>query len=171
MKTCPHCDRSNEATALICTYCGGLLTDERPSTRTLGDTDFEESDQKWGTARFNDRMNLVLRLPDSDQRFVFDAEHIAELYIGRYDVSTGYSPEVDLQAHGASEKGVSRRHASIIKRDGALHVVDLETPNGTYLNGQRLIPNQARVLRDGDDVRLGHLVLRVEFVRVAAVNE
>ena len=47
-------------------------------------------------------------------------------------------------------------------------MVDLGTPNGTYLNGQRLIPNQARVLRDGDDVRLGHLVLQVKFERVAA---
>ena len=38
--------------------------------------------------------------------------------------------------------------------------------NGTYLNGQRLIAHQPRVLRDGDDIRLGFLVLRVKFVRV-----
>lgn len=169
LKSCPQCEKQNPAEVLICTYCGALLSDKNQleSTRTLGDTDFEESEPKWGTARFNDRMNLVLRLPDSAHRFVFDAENISELLIGRYDVSAQFSPEVDLQAHGASEKGVSRRHASIIRRDGALHLVDLDTPNGTYLNGQKLIPNQARVLRDGDDIRLGHLVLQVAFVRVA----
>lgn len=144
--------------------------DERrvESTRTLADADYEESDQKWGTARFNDHMNLILRLLDTKAQFVFDAEKISDLLIGRYDASTQLSPEVDLQAHGATEKGVSRRHASIVRRDGALHIVDLDTPNGTYLNGQRLIPQQARVLRDGDQVRLGHLVLQVEFVRIAA---
>jgi hypothetical protein len=155
---------------LICTYCGGLLVDERrvDTTRTLSDADNEESDQRWGTARFSDRMNLVLRLVDPQEQFVFDAEGISELTLGRFDASTQFKPEVDLQPYGATEKGVSRRHASIIRRDGALHIVDLDTPNGTYLNGQRLIPHQARVLRDGDNIRLGHLVLQVQFARFAA---
>jgi hypothetical protein len=170
LEMCPQCGKPNVTETLICTYCGALLTDKTQleSTKTLGDTDFEDSEPKWGTARFNDRMNLVLRLADSGHRFVFDAESINELVIGRYDVSAQYSPEVDLQAHGASENGVSRRHASIIRRDGALHLVDLDTPNGTYLNGQKLIPHQARVLRDGDDIRLGRLVLQIAFVRVAS---
>ena len=37
--------------------------------------------------------------------------------------------------------------------------------NGTFLNGQRLVPNQPRILRDGDEIRLGHLVLYVRFVK------
>lgn len=169
METCPRCKRTVPANALICTYCGGLLVDERrvDTTRTLANADNEESDQRWGTARFSDRMNLVLRLDDLQEQFVFDAEAIGELILGRFDASTQFSPEVDLQAYGATDKGVSRRHASIIRRDGALHIVDLDTPNGTYLNGQRLIPHQARVLRDGDNIRLGHLVLQVQFVRFA----
>ena len=145
-----------------------MSADDVPSTRSLGDTDFEESEPKWGTARFHDRMNLMLCLQDRPERFIFDAEQVGELVIGRFDPTTRVSPDVDLQNFEATEKGVSRRHASIVRRDGALHVVDLGTPNGTYLNGQRLIPNQARVLRDGDDVRLGHLVLQVKFERIAA---
>jgi len=167
---CPHCGRGNDANALICTYCGGLIADNNnaPSTRSLGDTDFEESEAKWGTARFNDRMNLVLCVHDQPERFVFDAEQIGDLLLGRFDPVTRVSPDVDLNTYNATEKGVSRRHASIIRRDGALHLVDLESPNGTYLNGQKLIPHQSRVLRDGDDIRLGHLVLRVTFERLAA---
>lgn len=162
---CPHCSRSNDQHALICTYCGGLIVNlnAAPATRSLGDTDFEESESKWGTARFNARMNLVLRVHDQPGRFAFDAERSADLLVGRFDPIAQFSPDVDLAAFGAADKGVSRRHAAIVRRDGALHLVDLESPNGTYLNGQKLIPNQARVLRDGDDIRLGHLVLRVTF--------
>ena len=75
------------------------------------------------------------------------------------------APDIDLSVYAAADKGVSRRHATIIRRENNLNIVDNDSPNGTYLNGQRLVANQPRVLRDGDEVRLGHLVLRVSFDR------
>jgi pSer/pThr/pTyr-binding forkhead associated (FHA) protein len=36
--------------------------------------------------------------------------------------------------------------------------------NGTYLNGQKLVPYQQRVLRNQDDLRLGRLVLRISYM-------
>jgi hypothetical protein len=137
----------------------------RISTRGLGDTDFEEAEPKWGTARFGSRTDLIIYVRDANERFVFDAGTIEELVIGRYDPDTGESPEVDLQELGGPEKGVSRRHAIITRRDGSLNIVDQGSHNGTYLNGQRLVAHQPRILRDGDDLRLGHLVLRIKFVR------
>lgn len=136
------------------------------ATRALGNTDFEESEPRWGTARFNSRMNLLLYVRGSQEPFVFDAETITELIIGRLDPDSGQSPQVDLENFGAAEKGVSRRHALIIRSEGKLNIVDEGSHNGTYLNGQRLLPHQPRILRDGDDIRLGHLVLRAKFVRV-----
>jgi len=167
---CPKCGRENPENTKICAYCGEILIDTKPgyvATRALGDTDFEEGVPKWGTARFNSRMNLVLVVQESNQekRFVFDAAQIEEIIIGRKDPDTGESPDVDLLDYGAVEKGVSRRHAAIVLRDGSLQLMDRNSPNGTFLNGQKLVPNQPRVLRDGDDVRLGHLVLRVKFER------
>jgi FHA domain/Domain of unknown function (DUF1707) len=47
---------------------------------------------------------------------------------------------------------VSRRHAELVLRDGAWHVVDLGSSNGTYLNGRRV--NDAEVRR-GDELTLG----------------
>ncbi|KAB2855894.1 MAG: FHA domain-containing protein, partial [Anaerolineae bacterium] len=35
--------------------------------------------------------------------------------------------------------------------------------NGTFLNGQRLIPRQARIVHDGDEMRFGKLALRIYF--------
>lgn len=165
---CPNCQKDNEDTAKICVYCGTPLVDLTQgyqATRAFDDTDFEEGVPKWGTARFNSRMNLVLTVLENNKEFVFDAAEVVELMIGRQDPDTGESPEVDLKNFGGLDKGVSRRHASIIRKDGSLQVVDQGTPNGTFLNGQKLVAHQPRVLRDGDDIRLGHLVLRVAFER------
>jgi hypothetical protein len=57
---------------------------------------------------------------------------------------------------------VSRRHAAIeIDADGVPFLRDLDSTNGTFLNGALLIA-PAR-LRDGDDIRIGpaHLLIRI----------
>lgn len=136
------------------------------STRALEETEEEQGVPKWGNARFHSRMNLILTVRHTQTQFVFDANEIDELLIGRTDPDTGEAPDIDLEAQGAQDKGVSRKHASIVRRDGALQVLDLKAQNGTFLNGQRLVANQPRILRDGDDLRLGHLTLQVKFERV-----
>lgn len=151
----------------ICPYCGILLTNYA-ATRALSTEEVTgDTVPRWGTARFNTRMNLILHLRDAGQRFIFDAAQITELTLGRTDPDTGESPSVDLESYNGVEKGVSRKHASIIRREtGSLQLVDRGAPNGTYLNGQRLVAHQPRILRDGDEVRLGNLVVAVRFERV-----
>lgn len=135
-------------------------------TRALTDTDFEEGVGRWGTARINSRMHIILRVRDTGQTFTFDAATLSEVVIGRRDPDTGEAPGIDLHESGAMEKGVSRRHAAISRDEGSLSITDRGTPNGTFLNGQKLIPNQSRILRDGDELRLGHLVVVVRFERI-----
>ena len=55
------------------------------STRGLGDTDFEEAEPKWGTARFGSRTDLIIFVRDANERFVFDAGTVDELVLGRFD--------------------------------------------------------------------------------------
>lgn len=51
------------------------------------------------------------------------------------------------------DDGVSRRHAKIIRdADGSAKLVDLESTNGTYINGRRI---HAEGLREGDRIRFG----------------
>jgi pSer/pThr/pTyr-binding forkhead associated (FHA) protein len=95
--------------------------------------------------------------------FIFEADHIKEVVIGRYDPDTGESPDVDLHEYNAYENGVSRQHAAIVWRNGALNLIDKGTPNGTYLNGRRLTPQQPHLLRDLDSIRVGRLVLEVRL--------
>ena len=164
MITCPNCQRELPDDTDIC-VCGELLQD-RASTRALGDTDYEEGTPKWGSARFGSRTNLLIGVEGEVDTFVFDAEQIDELLIGRYNPKTEEMPEIDLSEYDAVDQGISRRHAFIIRRDGSLYLVDNDSANGTFLNGQKVVAQQPRVLRDGDDIRLGHLVLRITFVLV-----
>ncbi|MBE2267693.1 MAG: FHA domain-containing protein, partial [Anaerolinea sp.] len=85
--------------------------------------------------------------------------------IGRTDVDNKVIPDIDLAPYGAVEKGVSRIHAAILRTEEALIIMDKGSANGTHLNGQRLVPQQPRVLRDGDEIRLGRLVARIYFKR------
>lgn len=150
----------------ICPYCGVLIENFTKTRALPKDEEEENSIPRWGTARFNTRMNLVLTLVDAQQSFVFDASEITEIGIGRRDPETGMRPALDLEPFGAIEKGVSRRHAVIVRRDtGSLQIIDRGSPNGTFLNGQRLVPHQPRILRDGDELRIGMMALLVRFER------
>ena len=79
---------------------------------------------------------------------------------GRYLI--GRSPESDLTFSGAGTESVSWNHAEIdVRTDGAF-LKDLQSSNGTWLNGRR-IPIEMKIL-DGDEIRLGQAgpALRVE---------
>lgn len=169
VKECTKCGHENRDGAHICDKCGKLLTEGSLSvtTRALPDTDFEDGVPKWGSARFGVTTELILDVLETNNQFIFDADDITEIYVGRTDPNTGDSPAIDLADSGAVEKGVSRRHAKIIRRDGALHIIDNSSQNGTFLNGQQLVADQPRILRDGDDIRFGYLVVRVTFRRTA----
>jgi len=50
------------------------------------------------------------------------------------------------------DNGVSRRHARIIELNGQVLIEDMQSANGTLVNGEMI---QTRVLNDGDKIRLG----------------
>lgn len=70
--------------------------------------------------------------------------------------------------------GVSRRHARVFIEAGGAWAEDLGSANGTLVNGQRL--DQPRRLREGDEITVGSVVLRValpedlEASEVSATN-
>ena len=71
---------------------------------------------------------------------------------------------MDLTQFGGLEKGVSRRHARLKARRGAIVVEDLASINGTFVNGRRLIPYLPEVVRDGDQLQIGNIAIDLEVV-------
>ena len=88
--------------------------------------------------------------------------------MGRSDPERNMFPEIDLTPFDALAKGVSRRHAVILVRNGRVTVKDLDSTNGTRLNNFELIKETEYRLRHGDELALGHLHLQVLFIIVPA---
>ena len=55
---------------------------------------------------------------------------------------------------------VSTHHLRMRRKDGSIEVVDLDSTNGTYVNGRRL--NEARPVRRSDRIYLGDFILMLE---------
>jgi anti-anti-sigma factor len=55
---------------------------------------------------------------------------------------------------------VSRRHADLYFRDGRLYITDLQSANGTCVNGERLAGERA--LSDGDTLQVGTAELSIK---------
>jgi hypothetical protein len=65
--------------------------------------------------------------------------------------------DIDLDPYGAFEKGVSRQHAILRPSSSSLYLIDLESTNGTSVNGIPLSSSAARRLLDGDILSFGQL--------------
>lgn len=68
---------------------------------------------------------------------------------------------------------VSRKHAQIACTLTDVQVTDLNSSNGSFLNGQKLTPGLAYTLSSGDTLKIGPFSLTLEQVaiQVAAVHE
>ncbi len=110
-------------------------------------------------ATSNPTISLVII--NNGRRLSFDSNE--ELLVGRKDNARGIFPDVDLGLDGGYEAGVSRRHAVLSpSRDGWL-LEDLGSANGTFINGTRIPPEQPTLVRSGDEIKLGTLLLRIEL--------
>ncbi len=109
--------------------------------------------------------NMVLRLEVEGATTPILVYPRAETRIGRRDPATGTMPDVDLTAFAGYRMGVSRNHCLIKLRDQRLEVHDLGSSNGTMLNGTRLDSHRPVNLRNGDELVLGKMVIRVTFQR------
>jgi hypothetical protein len=85
-------------------------------------------------------------------------DRVDNLIIGRYDPK-GEPVDVDLGPYGGREHGVSRKHARLDASQEPPILVDLDSYNGTFINGQKLQPDTPYQLDIGDEIRLGRLVL------------
>ena len=166
MINCPYCGHINREGTLFCEDCGqgllGEVTEPTLPTRQLETLPVDLSARAtWGTASLGNLSSVIFHIRDADEPTRITIND--SIVFGRADNNSPRQPDVDLGPHGALDKGVSRIHASIERSDDTLTLVDMGSSNGTHLNGQRLVPDQPRVLRDGDEIRFGKLVAHIYF--------
>ncbi|MEO1287477.1 MAG: FHA domain-containing protein [Chloroflexota bacterium] len=113
-------------------------------------------------SRFTQDMRLKLESGESSDSIIKAVT--SELVVGRADNVTDYIPEIDLTPHGAYRLGLSRRHAVILWENERVMVRDLNSRNGTFVNGAIVPGGGTMVLRDGDEVRFGNLAMKVSFI-------
>ncbi len=94
---------------------------------------------------------------------VFEVSTEREISIGRRSRPADPEVTVDLQGYGGVEGGVSRYHAMVVVVKGVLYLRDLNSVNGTFLNGHRLMPIASYPVKDGDTITLGQLSMKVEY--------
>lgn len=86
-----------------------------------------------------------------------------EISIGRHSRPEDPQVTIDLQPYEGYRHGVSRYHAMVVVVKGVLTVRDLNSVNGTLLNGYRLSVVQRYPLAEGDVITVGHFPLTVRF--------
>ncbi len=175
---CEHCGHPNRQGALICRSCYRMLTKDGrlPGTTNklkTGPLDKKAQDDVQVKAPNLDapppapskpkisRLRLLNVHTGHELRMPFPS---GTLMVGRADTERNIMPDIDLTLFGAHQKGVSRTHMLLRKESsGRVLVRDLNTPNSTYINGEKLAPNLPVLLRHGDVLRLGNLIMLVYF--------
>jgi pSer/pThr/pTyr-binding forkhead associated (FHA) protein len=159
MIKCPFCNSVYPENTLFCEECGSYLAPSSgQATDPLNNTDGnEEAADQSGAGAFT---SLVLSIEEGGR---IELPLTKEVVIGRLDASHAVFPDVDLTNEQGTEKGVSRRHARISRRDDQVFIEDLNSLNGTFLNATRLVPELPYPLKGGDQVQLGKLILTIDL--------
>jgi hypothetical protein len=166
----PPVDADKKAEAAEALYFSSLEKDDtlvkKPKTLPLIERPDVERIVRWGSVFLGASAQLALRIKDRQEPIHIEVKE--RFVIGRVHPRSAEKPDLDLNRYGAFFHGVSRQHVAIIKDGNLLQIEDLGSTNGTYLNGVRLVPHQPRMLRDGDELCLGHLVMRIHYLNLAS---
>lgn len=176
MQTCPNCNQQNRIGVVFCENCGASLIGDAPlGTKHIGKMTEQLSEppemaapasaSTGGTDLFLQGTMLRLEI-EGAQPLVLRPKR--ETIFGRRDPATGTMPDVDLTPFAGYRMGVSRKHAAIRQNENnRLELWDLGSSNGTYLNGVKLVAHRPNRLHDGDEIRLGQMVMRLYFHQAA----
>ena len=177
LETCPACSVNREPNSGdFCEICGyNFVTGAHGEVPILEETG-GQGDK--GTRRQGDKGNnssfppsptpltweLVITIdpslrhpespeaPTNQQAIAFRLDKANNL-IGRNSQARAIEPEIALDFDNA----VSHRHALLnLESDGSLTLRDINSSNGTKLNGVELKPMVDAPLQDGDEFTLGH---------------
>jgi len=165
MILCPSCNHPNMTGAAFCAECGAMLLITETLTTHRIDPDHPaaaavaaRTPTPVRSAAPSDNW-ITLHLLDSGEMLPLADRN--EFTLGRVSEGQPVMPDIDLGPFQAYTHGVSRLHAVIRRGVDNVLLCDLESANGTFVNGQRLTPNEEHALVHGDVVTLGGLKMQI----------
>ena len=96
-------------------------------------------------------------VPQNGHRRISLPAH-GEIVLGRFDLKTNAVPDVDLGYCDRENCLISRNHARIVGRRDRHYIQDMNSANGTQVNGQQLASGRKAPLRPGDQITFGDVV-------------
>lgn len=165
MIVCANCNHNNMTGAMFCTECGAPLTGaDSLTTQTIKSDKLQEPGKKKAEQPpippiITTKSWVTLHLLDTGQ--VLPLAERTEFTLGRISEGQPIMPDIDLSPYQAYANGVSRLHAVIKREASHIFLMDLDSANGTYVNGKRLNPNVEHTLKNGDVVALGKLKIQI----------
>lgn len=174
MSRCPCCQFDNEPGAIVCKECQSSLDGKAACQETLeqlrpdeaaGDLE-QETVQAYAThssgqskVRDGDRPRLIVIRGERPN--IEYALYEGDNYIGRTDDK---AVDINLENQEPHERiWASRQHAVISFEGGMLHIEDLNSTNGTYVNRKRIEAGCKTPLKIGDIVQIGTVQMRVKL--------
>jgi hypothetical protein len=159
---CPVCGEKNRPGMIICESChNDLYTSllEQVSTKQL---DKNRERLLHVDATMPSSNPIVVYVRNAPEPLAIS--RAGKVIFGRLD-ETGQTtePDIDLEDYGADELGVSRLHLELDTEASPPTVTDLDSYNGSFINGQKLAPHQTYPLQSSDEIRLGRIVLRLFY--------
>lgn len=141
------------------------ITEKAPATKQL-------LFHKIHLADGDERQNIVytegipdqihLYPPHAPEKFI-TVEVIPIMVVGRKRSMRDYDVTLDLTDLNGSEYGVSRYHAMLLALDDHIIIKDIDSLNGTKINGKRVEALKEYVIDDEDILTFGDLDLKVKF--------
>lgn len=167
MILCPNCRHLEIEGALFCSECGyqlamgliatSLVNSAPEEERSISPVDIEPAQVDQSTS--DTAMSITLQLVDTGA--VIPLTGRTEYSLGRITEGQLILPDIDLSQYDAYAQGVSRLHAVLKFNGQKLFIVDLESSNGTRVNGQKITSNVDYPLNHGDVFALGKLKIQI----------
>ena len=134
MKVCPYCATEALFGSIYCEQCGEALFQSSPPEIFL----------VIGSQTITPNPSLSILL-------------------GRNPTPVSGSQVISLENYSQEEMGVSRNHAIIFLSDSKFFIKDTSSTNGTWLNMNKIKPQEAVEIHDNDRIRLANFEILVNI--------